>query len=263
MSSNTSTSKLSLQQHLPQTRYGPQMPPLPPPPVDGAFFFDFDGTLADIAPQPEAVRLDPRVAQALLSLQRRFGGALAVVSGRPVAQIDQQLHPALLAAAGQHGAERRRADGTWQRIVPPDIAPVLPPLQALVQAHPALILEIKSAALALHYRQAPNLAAECLAAMQVAQAGVPATVLLEGKMVIELKSALADKGRALQAFMAEAPFSGRQPWFFGDDVTDEAGFEAVQRLDGVAVKVGAGDSVARFRLTDPAAVRAWLLELTR
>jgi trehalose 6-phosphate phosphatase len=88
-------------------------------------------------------------------------------------------------------------------------------------------------------------------------------VLLEGKMVIELKSADADKGRALLAFMAEPPFAGRQPWFFGDDVTDEAGFEAVQRLGGVAVKVGEGDSVARWRLAGPQAVRDWLLALTR
>jgi trehalose 6-phosphate phosphatase len=99
--------------------------------------------------------------------------------------------------------------------------------------------------------------------MRAAQAAVPGSVLLEGKMVIELKSALADKGRALQAFMAEAPFAGRPPWFFGDDVTDEAGFEVVQRLGGVAIKVGAGDSAARWRLPDPAALRAWLQELTR
>ena len=251
------------QRHLTQSGYGRRMTPLPPPPFEGAYFFDFDGTLVDIADQPEAVQVQPCVAQALLSLQRGCAGALAVVSGRPVAQIDQHLHPALLAAAGQHGAERRRADGSWERIAPPDLAAVLPPLQALVQAHPALILEVKSAALALHYRRAPSLAADCLAAMQAAQAGVPATVLLKGKMVIELKSTLADKGRALQAFMTEAPFCGREPWFFGDDVTDEAGFEAVQRLGGVAVKVGAGASVARFRLPDPAAVRAWLLERTR
>lgn len=239
------------------------MTTLPPWPAAGACFFDFDGTLADIAPRPESVQVDPRVPPALQALQARCGGALAVLSGRPVAQIDHHLQPAVLPAAGQHGAERRRADGRWQRIPPPPLAPVLPPLQALVQADPALVLEVKTRALALHYRDAPARAADCRAAMTAAQAGVPGTVLLEGKMVIELKSADADKGRALLAFMAEPPFAGRQPWFFGDDVTDEAGFEAVQRLGGVAVKVGEGDSVARWRLAGPQAVRDWLLALTR
>ncbi len=239
------------------------MQTLPPPPVGGAFFFDFDGTLAEIAPRPEAVQVDPRLPAALLALQGRCGGALAVISGRPVAQLDAHLQPAVLPAAGQHGAERRRSDGSWQRIAPPPLAPVLPALQTLVQAHPALALEVKTAALALHYRNAPTLAAACQAAMRVAQAAVPGTVLLEGKMVIELKSVDADKGRALLAFMAEPPFTGRQPWFFGDDVTDEAGFDAVQRLGGVAIKVGDGHSAARWRLPDPAAVRDWLLGVVR
>jgi trehalose 6-phosphate phosphatase len=239
------------------------MATLPPPPVGGAYFFDFDGTLVDIAPRPDLVEVDPLVVPALQALQRRSGAALAVISGRPVAQIDALLQPAVLPAAGQHGAERRRADGSWVRLAPLPLAPVLPALQALVQRHPALLLERKSAALALHYRNTPALAADCRAAMRAAQAAVPGSVLLEGKMVIELKSALADKGRALQEFMAEAPFAGRPPWFFGDDVTDEAGFAVVQRLGGVAIKVGVGDSAARWRLPDPAALRAWLQELTR
>lgn len=234
------------------------MTSLPPLPAEAAVFFDFDGTLADIAARPDAVQVEPRVARALSALHARLGGALAVISGRPVAEIDHHLQPARLPAAGQHGAERRRADGGWQRVAPPALAPVLPPLQALVRTHPALVLEVKTAALALHYRNDPALAADCLAAMRAAQAAVPDTVLLEGKMVIELKSALADKGRAVEAFMAEPPFAGRPAWFFGDDVTDEAGFDAVQRLGGIAVKVGPGESCARWRLPDPAAVRAWL-----
>lgn len=239
------------------------MATLPPPPVGGAYFFDFDGTLVDIAPRPELVEVDACVVPALQALHRRCGGALGVISGRPAAQIDALLQPAVLPLAGQHGAERRRADGSWAHIAPPRLAPVLPALQSLVQGHPGLLLERKPAALALHYRNAPGLAADCKAAMRAAQAAVPDSVLLEGKKVIELKSVHADKGRALQAFMAEAPFAGRLPWFFGDDVTDEAGFEVVQRLGGVAVKVGDGDSVARWRLRGPAALRAWLQELPR
>ena len=140
----------------------------------------------------------------------------------------------------------------------PALAPVLPPLQALVLAHPALVLEVKTAALAIHWRGDPAQADACRAAMRAGHASVPGMSLMEGKMVMELKPAAADKGRALQAFMAEAPFAGRMPWFFGDDVTDEAGFAAVQALGGVAVKVGDGDTVARWRLPDPAAVHGWL-----
>lgn len=234
------------------------MPPLPPLPADAALFFDFDGTLADIAPRPEAVRLPAAVLQALMALQRRQDGALAVLSGRPVAQIDHHLQPLTLPAAGQHGAERRDAQGRWHRVPPPALSAVLPPLQALVAAHPALVLEVKTSALALHWRGDPTQAAACRTAMQAAQAALPDMALMEGKMVLELKPAAADKGRALQAFMAEPPFAGRTPWFFGDDVTDEAGFAAVQMLRGVAVKVGEGDSVAPWRLPDPTAVHGWM-----
>lgn len=235
------------------------MPDLPPLiAADAALFFDFDGTLADIAPRPDAVRVQPVVQRALEAMQHRLGGALAVLSGRPVAEIDRHLQPLQLPAAGQHGAERRDAQGVWHRVPPPALASVLPPLQALAQAHPALVLEVKTAALALHWRADPSLAAACRAAMQAAQAALPDMALMEGKMVLELKPAAADKGRALQAFMAEPPFAGRTPWFFGDDVTDEAGFEAVQALGGVAVKVGDGDTVAHWRLPDPAAVHGWL-----
>lgn len=234
------------------------MPCLPPLPADAALFFDFDGTLADIAPRPEAVCVAPGALRALAALQRHLGGALAVISGRPVAQIDHHLQPLRVPAAGQHGAERRDAQGVWHRVPLPDLAPLLPPLQALVQAHPALVLEVKTAALAMHWRGDPAQADTCRAAMRAAHAGLPGMSLMEGKMVMELKPAAADKGRALQAFMAEAPFAGRTPWFFGDDVTDEAGFAAVLALGGVAVKVGSGDSAAPWRLPDPAAVRAWL-----
>ncbi|MCB1995471.1 MAG: trehalose-phosphatase [Burkholderiaceae bacterium] len=234
------------------------MPCLPPLPADAALFLDFDGTLADIAPRPEAVSVAPAVLQALAALQEHLGGALAVISGRPVAQIDHHLHPLRVPAAGQHGAERRDAQGLWHRVPLPALAPVLPPLQALVLAHPALVLEVKTAALAIHWRGDPAQADACRAAMRAGHASVPGMSLMEGKMVMELKPAAADKGRALQAFMAEAPFAGRMPWFFGDDVTDEAGFAAVQALGGVAVKVGGGDSAAPWRLPDPAALRAWL-----
>lgn len=235
------------------------------PPVDDAcaFFFDVDGTLADIAADAASVRLDADLPAVLLALACRAGGALAVVSGRPIEQIDRLLHPAALAAAGVHGVERRDAAGRVTRLDLPDLAPAAAWVQAWCDRHPGARLEHKPGALALHYRGADALEAPCLAVMaqardRVASAGL---ALMHGKKVVELKPAAADKGRAVHAFMAEPPFTGRRPWYFGDDVTDEHAFDAVQALGGVTVKVGPGATLAAHRLPDPDAVRQWLRAL--
>jgi trehalose 6-phosphate phosphatase len=128
----------------------------------------------------------------------------------------------------------------------------------LCEEHPALLLEVKSAAVALHYRQAPELEALCLEVMSDAAAGHDALTVLRGKRVVEVKPKRASKAEAVRTFMAEAPFEGRVPCFVGDDVTDEVAFEAVQTEGGMAVKIGAGDTIAFHRLTDPAAVHDWL-----
>jgi trehalose 6-phosphate phosphatase len=231
-------------------------PPLLTP--GAALFLDFDGTLADIAPHPQAVTVPTDVAPRLAALAAVLQGALAIVTGRPVAEVDHFLAPLQLPAAGVHGAERRDTAGRWHRLPAPALEAVLGPLQALCAAHPGLLLERKSVALALHYRLAPALEAQCQAAMLQAQQQLPGMVLMRGKQVIELKPRAAGKDAAVRAFLAEAPFQGRQPWFFGDDVTDEVAFEAVQALGGVAVKVGEGATQARYRLDAPAALQRWM-----
>jgi trehalose 6-phosphate phosphatase len=145
-----------------------------------------------------------------------------------------------------------------RRIAAPELGPALELAQALVHRHPRLRLEAKPGALALHYRQAPELGEECVATMTEAGRRVEDMVLLCGKMVVELKPKGASKGLAVRAFLDEGPFRSRRPWFFGDDVTDEAAFEAVLALGGVAVKIGDGQTLAPYRLADPAALRAWL-----
>jgi trehalose 6-phosphate phosphatase len=233
----------------------------PPLPDRGcAIFFDFDGTLAPLAPQPAAVRLGAGVAPLLARLAAALGGAVAVISGRPVAQIDALLQPLRLPVAGVHGVERRGAGGRWHRLAVAGIDAALAPLRTLCERHPALLLETKPGAVALHYRQAPELEDLCLAAMAEAAAQVKGMGLLRGKMVVELKPRRAGKGSALRAFLDEPPFLRRRPWFFGDDVTDEAGFEVVQAVGGVAVKVGPGDTLAAHRLADPAALHDWLAQ---
>ncbi len=131
-------------------------------------------------------------------------------------------------------------------------------LQPMVDADPRLLLERKPAALALHYRGADDREVDCIAAMATAERELPDMKLMRGKKVLELKPASANKGAALLAFLGQLPFSQRLPYFFGDDVTDEAGFDVVQALGGIAVKVGAGDTVARHRLSGPAAVLQWI-----
>ena len=224
-----------------------------------AVFLDFDGTLVDLAPTPDGVRLEPGVVEALALLAERHGGALALISGRPVAQIDAMLAPLVLPVAGVHGVERRGADGVLHVAATPDVSPVLACARALAQRHPGLLVEQKRGAVALHYRLAPELEQLCLQEMTAAVQACPGILLLHGKMVLEAKPAATDKGGAIAAFMQESPFAGRRPVFAGDDTTDEAGFAYVQQVGGQGVKVGSGPSAAVLRLGSPGALRSALL----
>lgn len=220
-----------------------------------ALFLDFDGSLVDLAPQPEAVIVPSGLVATLGSLATYLGGALALISGRPIEQIDAFLHPLKLPTAGVHGAERRGADGvmTWMSTHP--LEEVEKAAMALAAKHPQLRVENKRGSVALHYRQAPELERLCLETMQEAVEQSPGLTLLRGKMVAEAKPGGASKGHAIEAYLHEAPFAGRTPVFVGDDFTDEVGFSTVQRMHGLGVKVGEGATVAWQRLASPAALR--------
>jgi len=224
-----------------------------------ALFLDFDGSLVDIAAQPEAVIVPSGLVGTLESLNRYLGGALALISGRPIEQIDAFLEPLRLPVAGVHGAERRGADGSMTLLSTHPLEQVEEVAQALAARHPQLRVENKRGSIALHYRQAPELEDLCLETMQAAVEESPGLTLLRGKMVAEAKPGGASKGRAIEAFMQEAPFAGRTPVFVGDDITDEVGFSTVQRLQGLGVKVGDGPTVAWQRLASPATLR-WQLQ---
>ena len=223
-----------------------------------ALFVDFDGTLAEIAPRPEAVALPAGMLELLAALHTRLGGALAVVSGRPIAQLDAFLHPLRLPVAGLHGGERRGASGVVTRLPEADLGRVIARLEALAALHTGLLVETKPGAVALHYRLAPDCAALASQAMQEALQHSPGMALMRGKMVIEMKPTEASKGRAIKAFMAEPPFAGRRPLFAGDDTTDESGFAVVQAAGGLGIKVGPGPTQARHRLDTPTQLHAWL-----
>jgi trehalose 6-phosphate phosphatase len=216
-----------------------------------ALFLDFDGTLVDLAPQPEAVIVPSGLIATLDTLNNYLGGALALISGRPIEQIDAFLHPLRLPAAGVHGAERRSAAGEMTLLSTHPLQRVEDVAVALAARHPRLRVENKRGSIALHYRQAPELELECLQAMQAAVEESPGLTMLRGKMVVEAKPGGASKGQAIEAFLHEPPFVGRCPLFVGDDFTDEVGFATVQRMQGLGIKVGEGASVAFQRLPSP------------
>lgn len=237
----------------------------PPEQLPGAaaLFLDFDGTLADLAPRPDAVQVDPDLRPTLERLQVALDGALALVSGRAQDDLDPFLAPLRLPAAFEHGAVRRCANQTLCVAPSPPLQAALATARALVGQHPGLIMEHKSHSVALHYRLAPQLEALCHDHMGQAIAGKPSLQLLQGKAVVEVKSVTVNKGEAIAAFLQEAPFQGRVPVFAGDDVTDEAGFQRVQQLGGIGIKVGDGASCASYRMANPRSLRQWLQRISR
>ena len=227
-------------------------------PAHAALFLDFDGTLIALAPTPEGIVLPSTIVPLLTDLHALLSGAVAVVSGRTLAMIDRHLMPLQLPVAAEHGAQRRDACGKVHAHHLPDGDAIAQACLALAGQHPGLLVERKQAAIALHYRQAPQLEALCRHTLQALVQGRPDLVLMQGKCVLEVLPAQVNKGHAIAAFLQQRPFVARMPVFVGDDTTDEAGFATVQALGGMAVKVGAGPSAARHRLESPAAVQAWL-----
>ncbi len=235
-----------------------QKPPRLTP--DAALFLDFDGTLVALAETPEAIEVPPALVALLTDLHGLLGGALAVVSGRQIDALDRFLAPLRLPAAGEHGVQRRDAEGDMQEQRPPDLAFVLDACNDLAGAYKGLLVERKHSAIALHYRMAPDLGEVCREALVRLLDDQPQLELLHGKFVFEVKPAGVNKGVAIDAFMREAPFAGRVPVFAGDDTTDETGFAVVQPRGGIAIKVGSGPTQALHRLDSTLAVYEWLLE---
>ena len=229
-----------------------------------AFFFDVDGTLAAIQPRPEDVFIPDSVIASLQQIAILSQGAMALVSGRPVHELEQLAAPLLPPMAGVHGAERRDASGEMHRTtLPTEVEQTLRAmLTEKINGWPGTQLESKGMAFALHYRQAMQYEQPILALAQSVVEQYPALALQPGKCVVEIKPLGIDKGAAIGAFMQEAPFIGRIPVFIGDDLTDEKGFLAVNAMNGISVKVGEGASQAGYRLKGVSEVYAWLEQIT-
>ena len=249
---------------IPAVRAPSRLPEPPTTDREAALFLDVDGTLLEIAPRSDLVQVAPGLPRLLGGLAEERSGAVALISGRPLAELDRLFRPWRGAAAGIHGSERRRADGSLDYRADPDAAAALdlirPRLAALARAGNSLVFEDKQRSLALHYRAAPERGDEILAVAAALQreAG-PALRLICGKMVVEFQPHGADKGAAIAAFMAEPPFLGRSAVFVGDDATDEDGFAEIERRGGIAIRVGPpAGTRAGYGLPSVASVLAWL-----
>lgn len=226
-----------------------------------ALFLDVDGTLVEIAAVPDAVQVDRRLVDLLDALQRKLAGAVALVSGRTIATLDRLFAPLRLPAAGNHGLERRDGSGAISR---PRAVAGMPAIRdafsVFVAQNPGTILEDKTLSMAIHFRNRPELEPAATSLAQRLVSGSAENLFLQkGKMLVEIRPGQGNKGTAIADFLAEAPFCGRLPVFIGDDVTDEKGFELVNRHGGHSIRVGNDvKTAARYHVPDVTGVIRWL-----
>ena len=233
-----------------------------PPVLDSAcsVLLDFDGTLVEIADRPDAVFIDPALPSLLRRLEGTFSGRLALVSGRSIAQLDTFLGATLegIAIIGSHGAEIRADAWSTSPTRPSALIAAERTIRQTFADLAGVVIEVKSHGVAVHYRLAPEVEPAARDVVRGIAAGSGLGVQ-EGKMMIELRAAGHDKGTGIATLMALSPFAGSIPVFVGDDITDEAGFDAVAALGGMGVLVGPGRATAaQYRLPDVVSVHAWL-----
>lgn len=236
---------------------------LPDPADNWALFLDFDGTLVEIADRPDDIAPPADLVERLARLGHAFDGAVAVISGRSLAELDRVFSPLHLPLAGLHGSERRDARGAihGDDRAPARLDGVREAISGFTAARTGLQAEDKGGALAVHFRAAPERRDEVAAFLERQRRRLGDDFHVQaGKQVFELKPGGHDKGRAVRAFMAEAPFSGRVPVFVGDDRTDEDAFAAANAFGGHSIRVGEhrDNTAARATLPSVAATLEWL-----
>ena len=240
--------------------YAMFMQTLPPPSLHWCLFLDVDGTLIELTDSPLDTVAEPELKALLGQVSERLGGAVALVSGRSIQYLDALFDPLRLPAAGLHGVERRKASGVMHgaSFVDAQLNAARTAVDALVRAHPGTSVEDKGRTIAVHYRMAPQ--SETPVRQSLAAIAQPLGSnyhIQEGNMVLEIKPRGFTKAGAIKAFMTEPPFSGREPVFVGDDLTDQDGFRLVEDRGGISIAVG--DRVhGQYRFDDAAAVRSWL-----
>lgn len=224
---------------------------------------DVDGTILDLAPTPLEVIVPPELTVALERLSKRTGGALAFVSGRPLAELDLFFQPLKLPSISGHGAEVRFPDGTIVRSSVFLDPALKAELAGIADDKPGVVVEDKHYSMALHYRQVPHLGHEVRDEVSAVCARFPQTAIeiLPGKSVVEVKQPSFNKGTAVRELMQHAPFKGRRPIFIGDDVTDEAAFAVMPEFNGIGFSVGREMQGIAGMFETPSDVRRWIAEM--
>src|SRR5579872_6458797 len=234
--------------------------------AESAILLDIDGTLLDLAPTPREVWVPPGLTTTLRTLHQRTAGALALVSGRSLNDIDLIFAPDVFPAVGGHGAEMRLSSESEAVAThaPPIDKELKRRLAAIAKLSPGILLEDKGYSLALHYRLAPHAEKaiyEAVSLIRADLANAPIEIL-PGKCVCEIKSSGFDKATGVRELMSHAPFQDRRPVFIGDDVTDESVFAVMPDLDGFAFSVGRRAQGVEGYFDAPGDVRAWLARLS-
>jgi trehalose 6-phosphate phosphatase len=240
--------------------------PLPPPPLPDAgarwaILLDVDGTLLDFADDPLSVRPGGTLLTLLHALHQALDGALALVSGRELADLDRLFNASRWAAAGLHGLQLRHADGSCRNfaVAPADQARMRDATHALARRFEGVQLEDKQVAIALHCRRAPAQLPALHEAAATLMKRLPGYELQPGNLVLEFKPIGMDKGHAVLELLRHAAFAGRRPVYLGDDLTDEHAFASINSRHGLSVRIGTREpSLAQFTLPGPAAAEAWL-----
>jgi len=232
-----------------------------------ALLFDIDGTLIDLAPTPDGIFIPPDLTDHLHELWRRTSGALALVSGRMISDIDQIMKPLKLPAVGGHGVEMRPlAGGDVQAAkVKPMDAHLKKRFTALGTFSPGILIEDKGFSVAIHYRLAPEAERHIFDSIAAIRADLPEAPfeILNGKFVVEIKHEGFSKATAVRELMTQPPFAGRRPIFLGDDVTDETVFAIMADIDGIAYSVGRKAQGVAGHFDSPNDVRMWLAAMLK
>ena len=230
-----------------------------------ALFLDVDGTLLEFCNNPDDVYPGVELNLILKSLSSLLKGALALVTGRRVLEIDRIFHPLQLPVGGQHGLEHRDAEGNFKLVknlkFPENIRSQI---QCFGEIYPECAIEDKSLTMAIHYRRAPKLEEKVLKFVNKLIEGEKHFHAISGNMVIEIKPLGVDKGQSIALFMENEPFVDKLPIFIGDDVTDEDGFRYINANNGISIKVGTRtSSLAGYNLNNVNAVHDWLRSLCK
>ncbi len=232
----------------------------PVSPDDTALFFDIDGTLAPIAKTPGAAAIPQHTLLELIRL-KRAGAAIALVSGRTIEDVDRMCHPYRFCVAGQHGLEIREENEQWVKVSDKQelMASLTESVETFHRSYPSLLIEYKGLSIAVHYRAVPELGNTVDAfLLELMEKHHDSLMLQKGKMVCEIRLSGSSKGDAIRYLMSTRSFNGKFPVFAGDDLTDEAGFEVVNELEGLSIKIGEGSTRASYRMDTLDQLHYWL-----